>query len=835
MRIVIDMQGAQTASRFRGIGRYTLSFVKAVLRNRGDHDIILALSGQFAESIEPIRAYFEGLLPQENIRVWYGVGSVKECEPGNEFRRDVSELMREAFLASLQPDLIHICSLFEGFLDDAVVSIGKFETNIPISVCLYDLIPLLNPEQYLTPNPNYERYYYRKINFLKKASCILAISQSAKQEGENIFETEKIKIFSISSAVEDCFRPIKIDINEKSNFLSKFGINRSFILYTGATDERKNLPRLIAAYASLPIDLRDQYQLVFAGGMPIEHTNNFRQEAKKQNLNRDEFIVTGWVSDEELILLYNLCKVYVFPSWHEGFGLPALEAMACGAVVIGSNTSSIPEVIGLEDALFNPYSVDDIADKIVHVLKDQGFYQKLKTHNIQQVKKFSWNETGRRSIIAWEDIHSTIKLTKTESNLSVHNKLIKEIALLLKESSQKDIITISHYLSKNERNFDHERQLLVDISELIQRDSRTGIQRVVRSILKHWLISPPDGYKIQPVYATDGQVYQYARKFTRNFLGEDFKEQEDEPVEYSAGDIFFALDFQPNIQSTQLEFYAEMRRYGVTVKFMLYDLLCIQQPQNFPIGALENFTKWLEVVAENNGVVCISKAVADNFREWFDKNKNQKSPRFSIDWFHLGADVRGSHPSIGLPKESTEIINKIKTSTTFLMVGTLEPRKGHSQILDVFELLWEKDVNLNLLFVGKKGWLIDELLERIHRHPELNKRLIWIEGTSDEYLELIYSSCDCLIAASYGEGFGLPLIEAAQHGLPIIARDIPVFREVANDNAYYFDSNDPNEIADRIRNWLSLYNISNHPSTQNMRWLTWKESASILLSKLMKI
>jgi len=92
MRIVIDMQGAQTESRFRGIGRYTLSFAQAVVRNRGDHEVILALSGLFPETIEPIRAAFDGVLPQDNIRVWYAPGPVRECEPDNDTRRKAARI-----------------------------------------------------------------------------------------------------------------------------------------------------------------------------------------------------------------------------------------------------------------------------------------------------------------------------------------------------------------------------------------------------------------------------------------------------------------------------------------------------------------------------------------------------------------------------------------------------------------------------------------------------------------------------------------------------------------------------------------------------------------------
>ena len=169
MRIVIDMQGAQTESRFRGIGRYTLSLALAIVRNRGEHEIILALSGFFPDTIEPIRAAFDGLLPQENIRVWYAPGPIRECHPGNEWRREVAERIREAFLVSLKPDVVHVTSKFEGYVDDAVTSIGVYAPHIPTVVTLYSLNPLVRADTNHKQSPVYERFLHRNIESLKRA------------------------------------------------------------------------------------------------------------------------------------------------------------------------------------------------------------------------------------------------------------------------------------------------------------------------------------------------------------------------------------------------------------------------------------------------------------------------------------------------------------------------------------------------------------------------------------------------------------------------------------------------------------------------------------------
>ena len=219
--------------------------------------------------------------------------------------------------------------------------------------------------------------------------------------------------------------------------------------------------------------------------------------------------------------------------------------------------------------------------------------------------------------------------------------------------------------------------------------------------------------------------------------------------------------------------------------------------------------------------------------EWISTNTNIDLNHFPIDWFHLGADIKNSAPTTGLPKNYKSVLAKITRKISFLMVGTIEPRKGHAQILAAFEDLWANEVDVSLVIVGKNGWMVEELVNKLSRHSELGRRLFWLKGISDEYLEEVYAASTCLIAASEGEGFGLPLIEAAQYGLPIIVRDIPVFREVAGEYAFYFINRPgPEALAEAINNWLSLYKLGQHPKSDLMPWQTWQESTERLLSIL---
>lgn len=164
------------------------------------------------------------------------------------------------------------------------------------------------------------------------------------------------------------------------------------------------------------------------------------------------------------------------------------------------------------------------------------------------------------------------------------------------------------------------------------------------------------------------------------------------------------------------------------------------------------------------------------------------------------------------------------------MVGTVEPRKGHIQTLKAFELLWRQGVNVNLVLVGKHGWLSEEATRQIRNHDEIGKRFFWLDRASDEYLENIYGASACLIASSEGEGFGLPLIEAARHELPIIARDLAVFQEIAGDHAFYFSGALPDDLAQAVTAWLELFKDQAQPKSTGIPWLTWQQSTQQLLT-----
>ena len=210
---------------------------------------------------------------------------------------------------------------------------------------------------------------------------------------------------------------------------------------------------------------------------------------------------------------------------------------------------------------------------------------------------------------------------------------------------------------------------------------------------------------------------------------------------------------------------------------------------------------------------------------------------------HLGADLgvpATADPAAAFP-ELPAALTAAPATPTFLMVGTIEPRKGHLQALAAFELLWQQGVDVHLVIVGNEGWrplsaperrTIPLIVQRLERHPELGRRLFWLKGISDAALDEVYRRSACLLAASEGEGFGLPLIEAALHRLPILARALPVFREVAGEHAHFFSGDDGAALAAAVREWLALSAAGRAPASTPMRWLTWQQHARQLLRVL---
>jgi glycosyltransferase involved in cell wall biosynthesis len=261
---------------------------------------------------------------------------------------------------------------------------------------------------------------------------------------------------------------------------------------------------------------------------------------------------------------------------------------------------------------------------------------------------------------------------------------------------------------------------------------------------------------------------------------------------------------------------------------VVYDLLPLVQPSWFTSSAASHFQKWLDVLAhEADQAICISDHVGQELARCVARWDRP----LQIVRLQMGADIAGSVPSVGVSNEVRAITERMRARPAVLMVGTIEPRKGYDMALRSFEHLWSArpfDAP-DLVIVGKSGWRTSELQEKIRSHPELGHRMHWLDQVSDEALCLLYDACRGLFMPSRGEGFGLPLFEAAMHRRFVLARDLPVFREQRLANVLYFRSDDAPLVAERLLQLLKT--AAEHPAPA-LKLPTWNECVDGLLTQM---
>lgn len=372
---------------------------------------------------------------------------------------------------------------------------------------------------------------------------------------------------------------------------------------------------------------------------------------------------------------------------------------------------------------------------------------------------------------------------------------------------------------------DGRARLFIDITELALHAGKTGIQRVVREITRAVLASPPAGYVVEPVVATPGARYRIARSFS-----ESPSDAKAAGIDPQPGDVFLMLDLAMRAVAEHAGELAAWRARGVRLWFVCHDTLPLSHPDWFDAVNQARYRTWFETVTGiGDGVACISRATAAALRHWLKQLQVPRTGQLAIGHFHLGAEIDATGSTSAISADEQIALDRVRGSQAFLMVGTLEPRKGHAQALQAFEELWARGHAATLVIAGVPGWMTEVVQRRIRHHDEFGERLFWFMSPSDAVLEQLYRNCGVLLAASEGEGFGLPLIEAARFGLPILCRDLPVFREVAGDFATYFSGTDATSLADAIERWLAARARGEVASSAAMPRLTWPESAQQLL------
>lgn len=301
------------------------------------------------------------------------------------------------------------------------------------------------------------------------------------------------------------------------------------------------------------------------------------------------------------------------------------------------------------------------------------------------------------------------------------------------------------------------------------------------------------------------------------------------PFEAKEGDQLLMLD-----SSWHADFFplAEgLKAKGVGIVSVIYDLIPLTHPQFCDEGLVKVFDRWFDWIAETaDGFMAISQTISQQVSlEVRRRLGEQEARKRWHGYFYLGTDLDLAQSD---GAEHAGLVDLFQgQAPVYLMVSTIEPRKNHRYLLDAFELLWAQGSAARLCIIGKVGWKCEDLIKRIRRHPEWNKRLFMFNRIDDRSLEYAYANSTALVFPSYVEGFGLPLVEALQRGLPVMASDIPVFREVGGEFMAYFDLHRPASLCELILHFEKTGLFPALRPVDEWAWIDWRESSRQLIDR----
>lgn len=367
MRIGIDARMID----WTGVGRYTQNLLKSLVTIDQENEYVLFCHEETEKLAPEASNFIKKIVSQPVFSLASQLG----------WAREVSQA---------KPDIFHSPHFVLPLL---------FSRRTVVTI--HDLIPMLFPKN-LPSRATYVHYNTMIKLGVRKAQKIIAVSASTKNDLIRLVRIPPEKIVVIPEAADARYKPVQ-DEQRWKQVKERQGIQRKFLLYVGNYKPHKNLVRLVKAFSQLPESLRKEHQLVLVGKKDKRYPE-VGSLVKKLNLKRDVTML-GFLSEDDLLMFYNAAQALILPSLYEGFGLPPLEAMACGTPVIASNVSSIPEVVG--DAallLSNQQDVNEIAKAMEKILTDENLRKDLRAKGLARAKQFSWKRTAEETLQVYREV-----------------------------------------------------------------------------------------------------------------------------------------------------------------------------------------------------------------------------------------------------------------------------------------------------------------------------------------------------------------------------------------------------------------------------------------------
>lgn len=744
MKLAVDLFPCQTESRFRGIGRYSHSLVLAMARLRQKHDMVILANSLLPDSFEELRQEFIRELP---------FGSFKPYDqgiPGGAIRYSSAEsiiaetLVRRSYQA-VGADVTLSPSIFEGLGGIGVVPLPDgYNLGSRVAI-LYDIIPFLFQAEYLDQNPVTKEWYLDRLHKIHTYDLLLAISEATRQDAIDHLGIAPEKIVNISGAASSNFKQIPFTDTERFQVLHKYGIIRPFVLYLGGNNPRKNMMGLVRAYAQLPREILHQHQLVIN---EVEHEAVFYSRIKSMGLDPEDVVITGRIPEEDLVVLYNTCKLFVFPSLYEGFGLPVLEAMSCGAAVIAANNSSLPEVVGRPDALFNASESSAITEALQRVLPDDGLLSDLRDFGLKRSREFSWKKSAQTTWLALEALNEKMHVSKIIAIQQPANRTKPVIAFVTPLPPQQSGIASysAELLPYLEKHF--EIDLFVE----------PGLEVSDKYLQQHFQIFPytqllqrKDRYRTVVYQVGNSEFHNHMVQLMREFPGVVVQHDFFLPnlpliaefYQNQPGEFFRQMDASHGLRGI-----VEYRKFGLD-----------QAVQNWPIN-------W-EIIKYASQLVVHSNYYFKLFNKFYQSGWK---PTLTVI----------NHLRATFPEKTEDEKSYIKTSLGLpdksLLIcsfGMISPTKLHYEILQAFDkMCLSVDLNVRLIIVGEfhedsvYGKKIKKLILDYNLEPKVIITGYIDRPTYEQYLAIADIAVQ-LRTATRGETSGA-VLDCLANGIPTI-------------------------------------------------------------------
>lgn len=384
MRLLVDVQALQSPeTRDRGIGRYARSLLNAMTAARPGWCIELVES----RHLEPAD---RGRLPALPV---HAIDPPVRIEAGH---GEANGAYYADWLAAQAANALLLLSVF----DPHLVVPDLRRSRPAVAAAVYDLIPLVFADHYLA-EPRERSRYGTRLRRLLAADCLLAISEATARDLRDLCPSPWPRLAVVGGAADPEFAPLAdVELRAaRQRLAERFGLSRDFILYVGGFDFRKNLAGALRSYAYLPARFRRAVDLAVVCKLSDGQRDFLDREAAALGIG-DGVKFPGFVGDDDLRAMYNLCRLFFFPSLYEGLGIPVLEALACGAPVVASSMSSIPEVAGPAARLFDPREPEQGAAALRAALEEPR--DKLRAERLAHAAAFTWETAAERACRAVE-------------------------------------------------------------------------------------------------------------------------------------------------------------------------------------------------------------------------------------------------------------------------------------------------------------------------------------------------------------------------------------------------------------------------------------------------